>query len=233
MGSEKEKQNDLTYDAQPFYLLRRKECDPNNRISKLLRNMLAQVPNKHLSEQYRDYKQRTPNLTVDNICFFLKNGEIHVLLGFFNKTVSINGVNQQLCGWTLSGGHVEYNLDMTCEEAALRELEEEFGIKKESIIKRFPIAAVDDFLRDKRNEYFSIVYLNWINCYPKPSNEHKSIAIVSIADLQKMIAGELTIAPNQETKQTYGLVLGHDEILKSVLELAPTKELLSDITYSK
>jgi 8-oxo-dGTP pyrophosphatase MutT (NUDIX family) len=126
----------------------------------------------------------------------------------------------------MSGGHVEYHQDLSTEECARRELQEEFGIRPENIIKTVPIAIFEDFLRDGRNCYVSTLYAHWINQIPKPSDEHKVVVIVTLDYLSQVLKGNKKIKHGTEELP---LLNGHDSMLAAALDLATTKALVGEI----
>jgi hypothetical protein len=102
--------DDLTeYVGTPITLFRRKDCDPFGGTPSFMRQMLRNIPNRH--PKFPDIKQRTPNVAVDNLCLFKdRAGRLCTIVGLFDKTVPINGVDTKFKGWTLSGGHVEVRI---------------------------------------------------------------------------------------------------------------------------
>jgi 8-oxo-dGTP diphosphatase len=93
-----------------------------------------------------EYEYPRPALTVDSVVFARGAGVLHVLL--------IRRARPPYQGhWALPGGFVE--LDETLEQAALRELQEETGIRLSQMEQLRAFDAVD---RDPRERVISVAH---------------------------------------------------------------------------
>jgi len=235
------------YASYPILYLRRADCDPVFGAPDFLRTMGGLVPNAHPKYPQKGWRQRTPNLAVDNLCLFKymnhiqdpKYGKICTVLGWMDKEFEAHGQKKRVTGWVLSGGHVEYDdmpmpngrtdpADLSCTERALKELEQEFGIAPQNVVRTVPVAFVDDFLRDPRNKYATLVHLQWINAAPKPTDEHKVVMVVTLEELSKMLHEGLKKSPRPGVPEA-GFALGHGGFIKEILQAPQTKQLMGDM----
>lgn len=100
------------------------------------------------------YEYPRPSLTVDSIVIREINNEQSILLIKRKHDPYANA-------WAFPGGFVE--MDELLETAAIRELEEETGIKLNSLIQ---FRAYDELNRDPRGRTISIVFYRFINYDP-------------------------------------------------------------------
>jgi 8-oxo-dGTP pyrophosphatase MutT (NUDIX family) len=226
-GNKRKRETELTqYIAHPITLYSRSDCSGNIPLDWQLK-LLKTIPNYH--SKYPDVKARTPNVAVDNLCLFKRDGDgqICTILGFFDKKFQ----DKPLKGFVLSGGHMEVGSDVDLHQTAYKELEEEFTLAPEDIIKSIPVAVFDDAYRDVRNRYVTTVFAHWINGIPKPSDEHKVLMIIPIEKLKEVIvSGEKLPVKEGES---YGFLHGHDGMLHQLLQNKNVLDLCKEIKDSK
>lgn len=99
------------------------------------------------------YEYARPALTVDCVVFGLDEEDLKVLL-IQRDLEPFEGK------WALPGGFVQ--MDETLEEAALRELREETGVKNVYLEQLYTFGAVD---RDPRERVVSVAYYALVNLY--------------------------------------------------------------------
>nr|HID14297.1 NUDIX hydrolase [Anaerolineae bacterium] len=87
-----------------------------------------------------------PSVTVDVIIFTLRDGDLQVLL-IRRKTSPFQGM------WAIPGGFV--GIDESLEEAALRELEEETGVRDVYLEQLYTFGGPD---RDPRGRVITVTY---------------------------------------------------------------------------
>lgn len=92
------------------------------------------------------YKYPRAALTVDAVVFVKQNSNIWVLL-------IERGRDPYKNKWALPGGFIE--MDETLEQACIRELEEETGLKVETMLQFRAYDAID---RDPRHRTISVVH---------------------------------------------------------------------------
>ena len=99
-----------------------------------------------MEEQTYTYKYPRPAVTTDCVVFRLENGIL--------KTLLIERGNEPYKGyWAFPGGFL--NMDENAEQGALRELEEETGLKLKHIEEFGTFSTVD---RDPRGRVISIAF---------------------------------------------------------------------------
>lgn len=103
------------------------------------------------------YEYPRPSVTVDCIIFGLEENKIKVLL-------IKRGSEPYIGKWALPGGFVDMNEDL--EAAALRELEEETGVKNVFIEQLFTFGNPS---RDPRGRVISIAYFALVNLHEHPA----------------------------------------------------------------
>jgi 8-oxo-dGTP diphosphatase len=104
---------------------------------------------KHPSMEFKDYPK--PAVTVDIVIFTIKDEELKVLL-------VKRGVEPQKGFWALPGGFVK--MDEALESAAIRELEEETGVKDVYLEQLYTFG---DPRRDSRGRVITVVYMALID----------------------------------------------------------------------
>ncbi len=95
---------------------------------------------------YDASRYQRPSVTVDVVIFTLRNRELHVLL-VQRRRWPYEG------HWALPGGFIEINESL--QEAALRELEEETGVRDVYLEQLYTFGAPD---RDPRTRVISVAY---------------------------------------------------------------------------
>lgn len=106
---------------------------------------------------------RNPVPTVDIIIELIDRPQVPIIL--------IERHNEPL-GWALPGGFVDYG--ETVEKAAIREAEEEIGLKVELIQQ---LLVYSDPRRDSRQHTISIVFLATATGQPLAGDDAKSVGI--------------------------------------------------------
>lgn len=135
------------------------------------------------------YKHPRPALTVDVILFVKKNETVSILL-IQRKNPPYKG------NWALPGGFVD--MDETLEHAAVRELEEETGIKGVHLEQFYVFDAID---RDPRHRTISVVFTGIL-----PAEIHEVKAGDDASDAKWFRVEDLP-----------GLAFDHAEIIKKAL----------------
>ena len=177
------------------------------------------------------YEYPRPALTVDCVIFGLD--ESHQL-----KVLLIRRKNDPFAGrWALPGGFVD--MDESLEAAALRELEEETGVKNVFIEQLFTFGAPE---RDPRGRVVSVAYFALVNLSEHPVEaasdarcvqwfavdelpplafDHAKILQTAIARLRAKVRYQpigFELLPEQFTlsqlQQLYETILGVDELNK-------------------
>lgn len=120
------------------------------------------------------YEFPRPALTVDCVVFGLGEDELEVLL-------IRRGLEPYAGRWALPGGFV--HIDETLEQAALRELEEETGLRKVYLEQLFTFGAVD---RDPRERVVTVAYYALVKL-----SDHKVRAATDAADAAWFSLSEL------------------------------------------
>jgi 8-oxo-dGTP diphosphatase len=131
------------------------------------------------------YKYARPALTVDCVVFGLDEDDLKVLL------VQRGGEPFKGC-WALPGGFVEVH--ETADQAALRELEEETGVRDVYLEQLYTFSRVD---RDPRERVVSVAYYALVKL-----NEHAVRAATDANDAAWFSVEEAT-----------NLAFDHDEIV--------------------
>jgi 8-oxo-dGTP diphosphatase len=131
-----------------------------------------------------------PALTVDCVVFGLDEDDLKVLL-------IQRGVEPFRGRWALPGGFVR--LDETLEEAALRELEEETGVRQVFLEQLYTFGAVD---RDPRERVVSVAYY----------------ALVRLSDHRIKAATDARDAAWFAVSDVPALAFDHDDILAVAVE---------------
>ena len=135
------------------------------------------------------YKYPRPAVTVDCIVI-AQEPEIKVLL--------IERADDPYKGcWAFPGGFL--NMDETTEQCAIRELEEETGIKVESVHQIGAYSKVD---RDLRDRTITVAYLAIID---------KSLSVIGMDDAAKADWWSLSALPQ--------LAFDHDVIIEDAITL--------------
>lgn len=224
-GLKRKRETELTqYTAHELTFYSRSDCSGNIPLD-WQPKLLKTIPNHH--SKYPDLKARTPNVAVDNLCLFKRDGHICTILGFFDKKFQ----DKPLKGWVMSGGHVEYGSDVDLHTTSIRELEEEYTVSPEDIIKSIPVGVFDDAYRDVRNRYLTTVFAHWINGVPKPSDEHKALVVIPIERLKDVIVSGEKIALREG--ESYGFLHGHDGMLYKLLQNKQVLGLCKEIQDAK
>lgn len=136
------------------------------------------------------YTHPRPALTVDCSVFGVDDDELKVML--------IQRDQPPFAGqWALPGGFV--HLDETLEESALRELEEETGLRKVFLEQLYTFGAID---RDPRERVVSVAYY----------------ALVKLADHPVHAATDARDAAWFGVHDVPSLAFDHEEILQVALE---------------
>jgi 8-oxo-dGTP diphosphatase len=120
------------------------------------------------------YEFPRPALTVDCVVFGLDEDELEVLL-------IRRGLEPFAGRWALPGGFV--HLDETLEDAALRELEEETGLRKVYLEQLYTFGDLD---RDPRERVVTVAYYALVKL-----SDHKVRAATDAADAAWFSLGDL------------------------------------------
>ncbi len=135
------------------------------------------------------YQYARPALTVDCVVFGLDDEDLKVLL--------IQRDQEPFAGrWALPGGFVD--LEETCEEAALRELNEETGLSEVFLEQLYTFSDVQ---RDPRERVVSVAYY----------------ALVRLQDHKVRAATDARDAAWFAVNEVEGLAFDHDRILEMAL----------------
>jgi len=136
------------------------------------------------------YKYPRPALTVDCVVFGLEQDALQVLL--------IKRGQEPFAGrWALPGGFVQ--LDETLEQAALRELQEETGLRDVFLEQLYTFGAVE---RDPRERVVSVAYY----------------ALCKLGDHHVRAATDAADAAWLPVRKTPELAFDHAEILQLALQ---------------
>lgn len=109
------------------------------------------------------YTYPRPALTVDAIVIAKKNGRQQILL--------IQRGREPFAGvWALPGGFIE--MEETLEQACIRELSEETGVRLDSVKQFHTFDAVD---RDPRHRTISVVFYAFLNEITKAEGSDDAI----------------------------------------------------------
>jgi 8-oxo-dGTP diphosphatase len=92
------------------------------------------------------YEYPRPALTVDVVIFTLRDNQLHLLL-------VQRGTEPYIGKWALPGGFVK--MDEGLEEAAIREMEEETGLKEAYLEQLYTYGEID---RDPRGRVVTVAY---------------------------------------------------------------------------
>jgi len=103
------------------------------------------------------YKYPHPAVTADCVVFAGEPNDMRILL------VRRGHAPYKDC-WALPGGFM--NIDETTQDAALRELEEETGLRLEAVS---PVGVFDAVGRDPRERVISVAYTAWLKQAPPVS----------------------------------------------------------------
>lgn len=104
------------------------------------------------------YEYPRPSVTVDIVVFGYDGGKQLKLLLIQRGSEPFKG------SWALPGGFVD--MEETLEEAALRELEEETGVKDLFVEQLYTYGAID---RDPRGRVISVAYFALVNLQDHPA----------------------------------------------------------------
>ncbi len=191
------------------------------------------------------YDYARPALAVDIVVFGYQAGELFLLL-------IERGVEPFKGEWALPGGFVK--LDETLEQAALRELSEETGVKNVYLDQLYTFGAVD---RDPRGRVISVSYFalvkasrhhlrattdaagtKWfsISKIPSLAFDHKKIVKLALGRLQRKILYEpigFKLLPTNftltELQSLYEAILGRKldkrNFRKKILSFGVLREL--------
>lgn len=196
------------------------------------------------------YPQRCPSVWVDNFLFLYTRdmAEPHLLLGRWKKTVDVYGQNTSLEGLVVAaGGHYERmgnkkgftgtNIygsqiylsfedgDMSLKEAADKEIKEEVGIDPKLIRASREFGLMDDVFGDPRCHGIRYITLRWVEQMPKASEELKDIVAIPVSQLSVLYGG--TSNWRFPDGKECGLILGHDKLIRYVIEHPDVIEFLS------
>lgn len=133
------------------------------------------------------YEYPRPSVTVDIVVFGYDGGKQLKLLLIKRGSEPYKG------SWALPGGFVD--LDEDLETAALRELEEETGVKDLFVEQLYTFGKID---RDPRGRVISVAYFSLVNLQDHPA--------VASSDADKAEWFSLNELPD--------LAFDHDEIIK-------------------
>lgn len=149
------------------------------------------------------YKYARPALTVDCVVFGLDKDELKLLL--------IERGGEPFKGsWAIPGGFVD--MDETPEEAAIRELEEETGLRNIFLEQLYTFGKVD---RDPRERVVSVAHYALVNIEGqklKAASDAANAAWFSLSDLPE-------------------LAFDHDEIIQVAIERLRGKVLYQPIGF--
>ncbi|NJC25798.1 NUDIX hydrolase [Neolewinella antarctica] len=145
------------------------------------------------------YKYPRPSVTVDIVVFGYDGGAQLKLLLIKRGSEPYKG------SWALPGGFVD--MDETLETAALRELEEETGVKDLYVEQLYTYGAPD---RDPRGRVISVAYFSLVNL-----QDHPAVA-----------ASDATKAEWFPTNELPDLAFDHADIIA-----AATKRLAAKVRY--
>lgn len=122
------------------------------------------------------YKYPRPALTVDAVVLRQFNNEWQILL-------IERGIEPYMGKWALPGGFV--NMDELLENACMRELEEETGLKVEKMTQ---LKTFDAINRDPRHRTISVVHYTFLTSDQeiKAGDDAKKVAWFSIKQLPEL-----------------------------------------------
>lgn len=122
------------------------------------------------------YKYPRPALTVDAVVLRQFGGEWQILL-------IERGIEPYMGKWALPGGFV--NMDELLENACMRELEEETGLKVEKMTQ---LKTFDAINRDPRHRTISVVHYTFLTSDQeiKAGDDAKKVAWFSIKQLPEL-----------------------------------------------
>jgi len=208
-------------EGYPITYIRRKSY-PNELLKKL----------DKMTTSWKNQEQRCPAITSDIILFHRYKGKLCILMGYWKKEVLINNKKQVHEGITVvPGGHYERmgrrNPKITKEKgdrdqlnSALKELEEETGIKKIKDLK--PICIIDRSDNDPRTHVLRTVFTAYTKEMPKSTEEIQDFFHIPVSELGKIIR-EKRVKYNGKTMR---FALNHDIMLEIVSKLPAFKECL-------
>ena len=104
---------------------------------------------------------------------------VDIIIGFSGKIVLIERKNPPL-GWALPGGFVDYG--ETLENAAIREVREETGLK---LLSLFQFKAYSDPSRDSRQHNISFVFFAHATGKLKAGDDAKQVSLFDPKNLPK------------------------------------------------
>ena len=180
-----------------------------------------------LTTKWKGQEQRSPFVTVDIILLHKIGGEWHVLLGWWEKVVTIEGKTKRVAGVTvIPGGHFEKSGardpkitkeggDLNLISAAKKELHEETNISPSKLKDLTPLAVIDRVENDLRAHVLRTVFVATTTGIPKPSEEIKKFYHVPLRDLKR----DAKKGYLMYNKQKLPFALGHDEMLLTVFQL--------------
>jgi 8-oxo-dGTP diphosphatase len=156
---------------------------------------VADIKNDDAKQGWFAYEYERPSVTVDIVCIYSPAFETN------NDEVLLikRGGNPYKGHMALPGGFMEMN--ETCKEAAVRELEEEVGLKVTDLIN---CGVNDDVFRDTRSRVISISYIAYFSQRP----------VVTAGD----DAAEAKWVSMDEAKKLV-LAFDHNQILKNAIEV--------------
>ena len=173
---------------------------------------------------YNPAKYERPSVTVDMLIFTIREQEKNNYRKLPEKTLSLlliqRGEHPHLGKWALPGGFV--GMEENLEDAALRELEEETGLKD---IYLEQLYTWGDVGRDARTRVISTSYMALTDSkslVPKASDDAANAAWFS-AELKLKEEKKEKYDNGYKLKQTYKLILtGEQEILSAGYEITKT-----------
>ncbi|WP_051685261.1 NUDIX domain-containing protein [Clostridium sp. KNHs205] len=173
---------------------------------------------------YNPAKYERPSVTVDMLIFTIREQEKNNYRKLPEKTLSLlliqRGEHPHLGKWALPGGFV--GMEENLEDAALRELEEETGLKD---IYLEQLYTWGDVGRDARTRVISTSYMALTDSkslVPKASDDAANAAWFS-AELKLKEEKKEKYENGYKLKQTYKLILtGEQEILSAGYEITKT-----------
>ncbi|NJM07976.1 NUDIX hydrolase [Candidatus Gracilibacteria bacterium] len=131
------------------------------------------------AESYDPTRYERPSVTVDVVIFTLLNQELHVLL-VQRRRWPYDGY------WAIPGGFI--NMDESLESAALRELEEETGVRDVYLEQLYTFGGVG---RDPRTRVISVAYIALVRSDAQPirvSDESTDVRWFAVRELPTELA---------------------------------------------